>query len=223
VAIRAFDFPLRSFPTSFADQPTYKLAKLEYTDVEALPNIGVGALYQREFRANDLYDPDFAVGGHQPYGFDQLMAQYYHFTVLYSKCTIEITDNNDCRNSKYHIWVCGAPGQLAATYAASGVAGLLEQRPHTPPITVSGNGSSLRDASTSITLDIGRQFRKTHANLVGDSRFQGDISTSPTEDVFFAIGGYHPAGTATTYTDAQIRFTITYWAVFTEPKHMATS
>jgi len=199
------------------------MAKLEYTQVEALTNIGVGALYSREFRANDLFDPDAALGGHQPYGFDQLISMYYHFTVLYSRCVIEIVDNTESRNSRYHIWVTQAAGQLAATFAASGVSGLLEERPHTPPIMPLATSGSRYDRQVSIGCDMPRIFRKTAANLIGDSRFQGDVANSPTEDVFYAIGGYHPTGSAVNYGDAQIRISLTYWAVFTEPKRMASS
>lgn len=211
------------FPTFFADQPRFKLAKLEYTQTEGLPNIAAASLYQREFRANDLYDPDYAVGGHQPYGFDQLMAQYYHFTVLYSRCQIELVDNTEARNSCYHIWIVGAAGQLSSTFAASGVNGILEERPHTAALSPTAGNASRRDRAVSVFLDMSAQFRKSPANLIGDSRFQGDASTSPTEDVLFAIGGYHPTGGAVNYGDAQIRITLTYWAVFTEPKRMASS
>lgn len=40
------------------------------------------------FRANGMYDPRVATGGHQPRGFDQFMALYDHFIVLGSKITL---------------------------------------------------------------------------------------------------------------------------------------
>jgi len=42
-----------------------------------------------EFRANGMYDPDVRVGGHQPYGFDQIMLGYGKFTVVKASMTVE--------------------------------------------------------------------------------------------------------------------------------------
>lgn len=44
-----------------------------------------GTAVVKVFRANDLYDPDYAVGGHQPSPFDQFCAFYSNFCVLSSK------------------------------------------------------------------------------------------------------------------------------------------
>lgn len=42
------------------------------------------------FRANDLYDPDFTGVGHQPRGFDELMAFYEKFTVIGGRVRVDI-------------------------------------------------------------------------------------------------------------------------------------
>jgi len=41
------------------------------------------------FRANDLYDPDYSAGGHQPRGFDELCQFYHRFTVIGSKINVK--------------------------------------------------------------------------------------------------------------------------------------
>lgn len=216
-------YPLSRFPSHYADQPVLKLAKLQYTQFEGLPNIGAGAIYERQFRANDLYDPDYAVGGHQPYGFDQLIAQYYHFTVLYSKCEFEVMDPTEARNAQYRIWITQAPGQLASTFALSGLNGLLEERPHSESVAIVTGGNKEGSRKVSMFFDGPKRFGMSAAAMVGDSRFQGDAATSPTEDAYFAIGGFHPGGSAVSYGDAVCRIELTYWAVFTEPKRMVSS
>ena len=50
----------------------------------ALPTNGT---YTCKLRANDLFDPEFALGGHQPRGFDDFMNIYDKFTVTGSKIT----------------------------------------------------------------------------------------------------------------------------------------
>jgi len=215
-------FAISAFPRYVADQPPHKLAKLQYTACEALTTINAASIYQREFRANDLYDPDYAVGGHQPFGFDQLTAQYYHFTVLYADCELSI-QAGDARNVEYRIWQTNAAGQLAATYAASSTAGLLEEQPHSNPICLTSHGSTGTTRTVRLHFDAPKTFGKPAADLVGDSRFQGDDSHSPTEDAYFAIGGYHLAASQATMPDATIKITITYYAVFTEPKKQVSS
>ena len=53
----------------------------------ALPTVAGGcSTYQ--FRANSLYDPEVAIGGHQPYGYDQLSAMYQKLVVISSSCHV---------------------------------------------------------------------------------------------------------------------------------------
>ncbi len=47
-----------------------------------------GDIHTKIFRANDMFQPDSSGGGGQPYGFQDLMKFYNHFTVLGSKITI---------------------------------------------------------------------------------------------------------------------------------------
>ena len=42
------------------------------------------------FRANGMYDPEVAIGGHQPLGYDQLTALYDHWYVKSSRMTIQM-------------------------------------------------------------------------------------------------------------------------------------
>jgi len=223
VSRRSQKFAITAFPSFYADQPPFKMAKLEYYHAQALSSIPSISIFQREFRANDLYDPDYAVGGHQPYGFDQIMSQYHHFTVLYSKCDIECQDSAEARNVKYHIWQTNEPGQLASTYASSGVSGLLEERPHSAAALINTAADNADKRLVSLSFDATKVFGKSAADMIGDASYHGDETHSPTEEAFFAIGGYHPLGTPVTLTDATITVHLTYWAVFTEPKRMSSS
>lgn len=50
----------------------------------------LGAYAQHFFCANGLYDPDISGTGHQPRGFDNLMAIYNHYTVTSSRITVSV-------------------------------------------------------------------------------------------------------------------------------------
>jgi len=151
------------------------------------------------------------------------MAQYNHFTVLYSKCDFELTDNVEYKNVIYRIWLTSTFDELSNAFAA-GPQALTELPRHsdslsqTIPASMKG---SLR--TVSLFFDGPRYFNKSSDSLVGDSQFQGDAGHSPTEDAFFNIGGYAPSAGAQAYTDHSMRTTITYWAVFTEPKRLVPS
>lgn len=47
-----------------------------------VPPVLATATAVNQFRFNSLFDPEVALGGHQPYGFDQWMAMYSRFTVI---------------------------------------------------------------------------------------------------------------------------------------------
>jgi len=66
--------------------PQQLKTKLRYsTRVEFTPT-GT-SVQQFQLKANGMFDPQVALGGHQPRGFDEFMKAYEMFTVLGSKCT----------------------------------------------------------------------------------------------------------------------------------------
>jgi len=65
--------------------------KLRYVDELTLSTTAGANTFGAEttYRMNDLYDPYFPVGGHQPYGFDQITPWYFRYIV--TKCDIKLT------------------------------------------------------------------------------------------------------------------------------------
>lgn len=86
-----------------------RIAKLTYCDTITV-DPGVNTVGQYRFKANGLYDPDVAVGGHQPYGFDQLMNVYNNYTVLGSKITVTL-----CPTSTWNSYGIGVKTSDLAT------------------------------------------------------------------------------------------------------------
>lgn len=64
--------------------PKNKVVTLRY-NMSIQLDATTAATAGRAFRANSCYDPDTAVGGHQPLGFDQWSLYYNHYTVIGSK------------------------------------------------------------------------------------------------------------------------------------------
>jgi len=69
--------------------PAVTRMKLRYCDYYQL--IGAtGLIALRRYGANCLYDPDVTGGGHQPYGFDQMMTYYGKSRVVKSRVDIQV-------------------------------------------------------------------------------------------------------------------------------------
>lgn len=206
----------------FGDQPPRKRALLKYVCHETIASIGAGAIVVKEYRANGMYDPEVGVGGHQPYGFDQLMTQYYHFTVIGATFEIECQTHTDSPQ----IWmgmVYNNTGTAASAYASGGVNGLNEM----PVVSNTMHLNSVTPVKGQYRMQrlwasMPRIFGKPAYNLVGDSRFQGDDSKDPDEQAYFALVGYVPNGTESDI-GSFFKIKIVYDAVFTEPRFFVTS
>lgn len=211
----------RSVPF-FGDQPPRKIARLKYVSHHTSAGVGAGAINTIEYRANGMYDPEVAVGGHQPYGFDQLMAQYYHYTVIGATFEVECQTHTDSPQ----IWMCmlyNNTGTAASAYAAGGVNGLNEM----PVVSRSMHLNSVTPVmaqfrSQKLYASMSKIFGKTNANLIGDARFQGSDAADPDEQTYFALVGYVPNG-AQSEIGAFFKIKIIYTAVFTEPRFFTTS
>jgi hypothetical protein len=67
--------------------PQSMRTKLRYVEQVEFKPTGQNAI-QSSYRANGLFDPSIALGGHQPRGFDEFMAICSTFTVVGSTCSV---------------------------------------------------------------------------------------------------------------------------------------
>jgi len=215
---------LPRFPYHFADQPLRKFAKLRYVSHEKLTGPAAAAIVVKEYRANGMFDPQVALGGHQPYGFDQLMSQYFHFTVLKSVMEVENLNTLYAQN----VVLLGAlhqeTGAVTAAFNAGGANGVREM-PALSSDTVMNvyGGYQQRYRNAYITFDATKVFGKSAWNLIGDSRFQGNETADPSEDAYFTVAMYSPSGADESGRTYDFKVTITYYAAFTEPRWFTTS
>lgn len=68
--------------------PSRMKVPMTYVDTVDLSST-VGALGHYEYAANGLFDPDITGGGHQPYGFDQWIGQFFT-KALVTRANIEV-------------------------------------------------------------------------------------------------------------------------------------
>uniref|UniRef100_UPI004048935F hypothetical protein n=1 Tax=Orrella sp. TaxID=1921583 RepID=UPI004048935F len=180
---------------------------LKYADIRVI-DAGVNTVSKWIYRANDLYDPDYQFGGHQPYGFDQLMTLYDHFTVISAKITVEAFNNNGVPVSLFCYTADNAltPDESITT---------LMERPGVSTVLLADNDAGPSVGRVEQYFSARDFFRKKY--IVGDALFRGDASTSPTEQAFFYVG-IAPNSLTDDPSGVTCRVLIEYQAVFTEPR-----
>lgn len=168
------------------------------------------------FRANDLFDPSRAAGGHQPMGYDQIMPFYDHFTVLGSRITCKF----DARSSD-HTPIVGVFLSDADWPSSSSVYQpdhIIEQGLGRHCILSGSTGSSSTTKNLRLNFSAKRFFGVK--DPVGDERQKGKITTSPIEQASFVVWMHTDALTA---KSVQVTIQIDYIALLTEPKTVAQS
>lgn len=68
---------------------------LRYVDSQIINNSVAGTTNGIIYRANSIFDPEFAVGGQQPRGTDQFQPLYGNFLVLNCTLTVHISNTNN--------------------------------------------------------------------------------------------------------------------------------
>ena len=115
------------FPRYFSDMPSIKYAKLNYVCHIKTNGPPVNNIRVYEYRINGMFDPEVALGGHQPMGFDEMMKQYEKYTVLKTHAEVENMSIVYTRD----IFMCmireQQPGDVAAQYSSSGLDALFER------------------------------------------------------------------------------------------------
>lgn len=168
------------------------------------PTFG-GAVTSYVFSANGLYDPNISGGGHQPYGFDQIMNMYNHYVVIASKITVTFC-NDDSTNRQYvgiRLKDTGTPEIYPTQIMEAGMTKYALLGPKGDPTSM-------------LTLSVGCSPKKFfHKELSADS-FKGNVGANPADQVFFHLWASAIDTTDTGVINCQIR--IQYIALFTEPK-----
>jgi len=212
------------FPRFFADQPSRKFVKLQYCFTETITGPNTNAIVVREFHANGMFQPNVAAGGHQPFGFDQLSAQYTHWTVLKSSCRAELqaTGYNQPLVGKLSLQT--ASGVVSSAYAAGGQNALNELPIQSRDVMIGGSCPPPNWRSTAtLWCDVAKMVGKKPPEIIGEGELTGDIGANPSKQFFFVWSLCASDNADMRAVVLPWKFTITYYAVFADPKWFTTS
>jgi hypothetical protein len=188
--------------------PNFLRRVLRYSDYLAVPGTS-GALGSWIFNLAGLYDPDVALGGHQPFGYDQLMAFYNRYTVLSARITVDaiavsvpiffgvaVSINSTAAYSSYN------------TYVESGSTVYRILDDPTP-------GNNRVSTAVDISKFTGR------VDLVDDPDRSGSLTANPATGLYFHVLVQDVNKTST--CNAELNVVLEFDALFSEPRNMAAS
>lgn len=189
----------------FIGLPSEMWVQLMYHETQTYTHTS-GAMGNQVYRANSVYDPRYAVGGHQPTGFDELAALYQRYLVTAASLKVEASCLT-AGGSNIPLTVAIVPCLEVNTLTDIDTA--VEQ-PLAKSITYSGSAS---DTSTYISKTCYLNVRKLFGvRTLDDVDYSAAVTTDPNQACFFDCY-MRPANQASTSISA-VTFTIKYWVKF---------
>lgn len=193
--------------------PTNRVVKMRYCQQDLLTSTS-GALITKLFKANSIFDPDQAVGGHQPLGYDQWSAFYNHYVVIGSKINFEVA------------WSAGTTTPVTVgvylsddTSLAGTTALELQEQGKSRNLVLA---PSLSNPTRS--LNLGYSAKKFfNVNDIKDNldRLGAEFSSDPGELAYFAI--YMESTDEGSTSSVRVVTTIDYIVIMSEPKELPQS
>lgn len=188
---------------------------MTYVDKIALNAPLAGGPQSWFFSCNSLYDPDRTGTGHQPRGFDEIMPMFDHYVVIGAKMVITAAARTDTAGDAQQIVAIKIKDNPVAS---TNMVDLLENGDVVYK-TLGGANSSKGILQMSKSINPNKFLGRSKP--MADPQLKGSVAANPAEECYFeivtgAIGTGDPA-------TIDILVTISYTAVFIEPKDLARS
>ncbi len=166
-----------------------------------------GVVVTQVFSLNGMYDPDVTGTGHQPMGFDQMMAFYEHYTVIRTRC--------ECRFAS----ATGTFGVACARVdaAATPITNIEQIMEFGGNVTagLEAVGSLGANKVLNFNVDIAKFQGVPKKALLADTTLRGDVANNPSEQSYLHCQLFNPAGVTCT---ANLYVIMEFDAIFTEPR-----
>ncbi|QBX89303.1 capsid protein [Apis mellifera virus-12] len=177
--------------------------------------ISESAITSVVIRANSLFDPEYALGGHQPMYFDQYAELYNHYTVIGSRITFTVV-NTDAQEAQYAYFVVAYRDDNATLPPGTTMEGIAEQTQGRRIVSVPGGANNVYKTSLSFSA------KKTFGgSVLGNPELRGSATANPNEDQYFILA--LRAAAPTTGGNVVISIHVEYVAIWNELKDVAQS
>ncbi len=162
---------------------------------------------------NDITKPDVTGTGHRPMGFDEMMAQYNHYTVIGFKVRATFINTSDANEAFVGVFFNDANALTTS------IDGLIESG--RMKYKTIGNNSSSRNMMVIHRAQNPTKFLSSSAPL-SDLRLKGTATTGPTEKVYCVLTVFPYDGTVDLGA-FQVNFECEYIVVFHESGQLEQS
>lgn len=160
------------------------------------------------FRANGMHDPEVALGGHQPRGFDQLMAFYDHFVVIGATITV------------YASVVSGGGSAIVSIQNRDSATPALTRDDvieyGDKSTTILGGTDTERVAVLSHSVNVGKFLGRS--SVMSDPDLKGSAVGDPAEQAYFHVYAIHGSNDTEDAPPVFLTCEIEYTAIMIEPK-----
>lgn len=170
------------------------------------------------FGLNDMYDPEVAIGGHQPYGFDQVSNLYSTFTVTDVDINITYVAGSD---GSMYVGTVFKPSSGTFNPSNLGFSDLFE-KDNSRYFLTPQFGASPKDAVISLgRINVGKVEGVSKKALLDSPEYQGSISASPAKipQMGIVVGSL----SGVTSPTIVLAIELTYHAVWRGPRTVAQS
>lgn len=196
---------------SLAVQPVVEYKKMRYASVDTL-SINNSFTAQKRFSLNGIFDPDITGIGHQPLGFDEMMAKYNKYTVLGAK--VFIRGRAGSTSNTYPMNLIIEQSELSSIQYHSG--GHPLEKPTCRYVTYNSSASNVYNPEKHMKLKFSaaKAFRaKGRRDLISNDEYNGSSSTNPDHQQFLYVtyqGQALQQTTANLYVDTVIEYIVAF-------------
>jgi hypothetical protein len=194
--------------------PPYMLRKLQYNEPQILLQNTLAPFLVREWRMNDVYDPDPLLGGGTVAGFNQMIAIYSQWQVEHFRMKIQVAANENTKPVSFGLVFRDVrPSTIILTLADAQNA--LEVQPTTGPnIVGESSGQSIyRGGWHKISPQAVLGNPISYFGQAND--YGGSGSASPSQVLWVAFIAYIGAGDLTNgvFLNAYMEFTTRFFSL----------
>lgn len=170
------------------------------------------------YRGNGLFDPEQAVGGQQPLGFDQLTTFYQRYRVYAAKIWVRLHSLAATGTTPYYLAICPFIGTSPTAF--NGWISTISEQPYSRFVT-----RNQYDSNPSIKhcMSTAKIYGVNKTTVKADDLFSSPTGTLPTNQWSYLVSFGNLNASASAATNYILEVKLTYYCEFYERRNLPRS